>query len=383
MVPALKSTFAFPKVPEGTGRMNIEPATAQPAAASLAEGKPESAGSKLTRRYWGLVLGSVGVVYGDIGTSPIYAFRESLTHAGRHAPQRLEVFGVVSLILWSLILIVTIKYVLFLMRADNRGEGGTLSLLALIEAKLGKRTQLLFFLGIAGAALFYGDAVITPAISVLSAVEGLQEVTHVFDPFIVHITLVVLIGLFLAQSNGTSAVAALFGPVMVVWFFAIGAIGFLNIQHDPWILQSVSPVYGVQFLVHHGRLGFLVLGSVFLAITGAEALYADMGHFGRGANPRGVARAGSAGSRALLSWAGRGRSRAAGYFARSVLLVLSECAPVADGYSGDSRDRYREPGRHHRSLLAHPAGHSTRPSTAARNSTHVSHATWGRSSSRA
>ncbi|MFZ1991029.1 MAG: potassium transporter Kup [Alphaproteobacteria bacterium] len=233
------------------------------------------------RHYWALVLGSIGVVYGDIGTSPIYAFRESLSHVAHDGLARSEVLGVCSLILWALILIVTIKYVLFLSFADNKGEGGTLSLLALAEAVIGKRTMILFLLGIAGAALFYGDAMITPAISVLSAVEGLELVTPDLKPYILLITLAILIGLFMAQSRGTSAVASLFGPVMVLWFLVIGVMGLRHIGDNPAILMAFSPTYGISFLLSNGIIGFVVLGAVFLAVTGAEALYADMGHFGR------------------------------------------------------------------------------------------------------
>ena len=232
-------------------------------------------------RFWGLVLGSIGVVYGDIGTSPIYALRESLVHVAGDGLTRSEVLGVVSLVIWTLTLIVTVKYVLFISRADNNGEGGTLSLLALVENAIGKRTALLLFLGIAGAALFFGDSLITPAISVLSAVEGLDLVTHEFTPFVLPITLVILIVLFSVQSRGTSAVAALFGPVMSVWFAAIAALGVMHIMDDPRIFVALSPTYGIQFLFRHGFTAFFVLGSVFLAVTGAEALYMDLGHFGR------------------------------------------------------------------------------------------------------
>ncbi|MBL8575348.1 MAG: potassium transporter Kup [Hyphomicrobiaceae bacterium] len=229
---------------------------------------------------WVMALGSVGVVYGDIGTSPLYAFRESMHHLG-HAPAREEVLGVVSLLIWSLTFIVTLKYVLFLMRADNKGEGGTLSLLALAQQALGGRTNFIFIMGIAGAALFYGDSIITPAISVLSAVEGLKLVTPVFDPYIVPITMAILIGLFSVQSRGTGAVARWFGPITALWFVLMAIGGVMHIGDDLGIFWAFNPWYAVHFLFSHGLLGFIVLGSVFLAVTGAEALYADMGHFGR------------------------------------------------------------------------------------------------------
>jgi KUP system potassium uptake protein len=192
-----------------------------------------------------------------------------------------EVLGVVSLLVWALIFIVTIKYVFFLMRADNKGEGGTLSLLALAEGSLGRRTLFVFVLGAAGAALFYGDAIITPAISVLSAVEGLKLVTPVFEPYVLPLTVVILVVLFAVQSSGTGAVAAWFGPITAVWFLAIAATGLAHIFDDPGIFLAFDPRYAIDFLLNEGLVGFIVLGSVFLAVTGAEALYADMGHFGR------------------------------------------------------------------------------------------------------
>ncbi len=235
--------------------------------------------------FWRLTLGSVGVVYGDIGTSPLYALKESLLHVADGAPPtRAEVIGVVSLIFWALILIVTIKYVLFLMRLDNKGEGGTVSLMALAEKAIGRRTGYVFLLGALGAALFYGDALITPAISVLSAVEGLGSVDGLkgrIDPWILPIGVGVLLGLFAVQSRGTGVMGAWFGPITLVWFLVIGLLGLYHISDDPGILSAISPVPAVAFLMQHAGLGFVVLGSVFLAVTGAEALYADMGHFGR------------------------------------------------------------------------------------------------------
>jgi KUP system potassium uptake protein len=229
-----------------------------------------------------MALGSIGVVYGDIGTSPLYAMREALLHTQEGGISREEVVGVTSLLLWALLLIVTAKYVLFLMRADNRGEGGTLSLMALAQSAIGRSTGLVFILGVAGAALFYGDAVITPAISVLSAIEGLKLVTPVFDNFVVPITVAILILLFLGQSHGTGRMAALFGPITLFWFLTIAALGLRQIGDDPAVLAAFNPVHAFAFLASHGGIGFVVLGSVFLAVTGAEALYADMGHFGRG-----------------------------------------------------------------------------------------------------
>ncbi len=229
-----------------------------------------------------MLVGSIGVVFGDIGTSPLYALRESLSHSVK-ADQLTEqaVLGALSLLIFALIFTVTIKYVLFLMRADNRGEGGTLALMALAESSLGNRSTIVFLLGAAGAALFSGDAIITPAISVLSALEGLELVTHRFSEFVMPITIVVLVMLFWAQSRGTARVAALFGPIMILFFLTIAVLGAMHIPDAPQVLAAFDPRQGLEFLIKHGWLGFAVLGSVFLGVTGAEALYADMGHFGR------------------------------------------------------------------------------------------------------
>ena len=233
-------------------------------------------------RFWVLTLGSVGVVYGDIGTSPLYALREALNHAAADGLDRIEVLGVVSLLLWALLLIVTVKYVLFLLRADNRGEGGTLALFALARSVRGRSSVALLVLGIAGAALFYGDAAITPAISVLSAVEGLELIAPDFHAWVLPVTVVIVVALFAVQRHGTGAMAALFGPVTAIWFVTMAAMGALHIADDPGIVAAFDPRYAVSFLGTHGVGGLVVLGAVFLAVTGAEALYADMGHFGRG-----------------------------------------------------------------------------------------------------
>jgi KUP system potassium uptake protein len=237
--------------------------------------------------FWGLTLGSIGVVYGDIGTSPLYALREAVVAASgtnHEAIPRETILGVVSLILWALFVIVTLKYVLILLRADNNGEGGTLTLMALASravTRVGRAASAVALLGIVSAALFYGDAVITPALSVLSAVEGLDVATPAFHDYVVPITVVILIVLFAFQSRGTAKVAALFGPITVVWFVAIAIPGFMWIARDPGVLWALNPAHGVAFLLHHGIIGFYTLGAVFLAVTGAEALYADLGHFGR------------------------------------------------------------------------------------------------------
>ncbi len=231
-------------------------------------------------RLLALTVGSIGVVYGDIGTSPLYAFREAVNAATvGGAPTRAAVLGVLSLILWSLIIIVTLKYVVVLLRADNNGEGGTLTLMALAQRAM--HSNWVVLLGIIGAALFFGDALITPAISVLSAIEGLNIATPAFDPYVVPLTLVILVALFSVQSHGTASVATFFGPVMCVWFVAIAASGIYHVAADPHVLLAFNPVYGISFLASHGVIGLFTLGAVFLAVTGAEALYADLGHFGK------------------------------------------------------------------------------------------------------
>ena len=246
------------------------------------QGQEPETGANGKRQFWALTLGSVGVVYGDIGTSPLYAFREALAHtASREAITEPMVLGVLSLILWSLILIVSIKYVAIVLRADNNGEGGALSLMALARRAMAKRSSIVLGLGILGAALFYGDAVITPAISVLSSVEGLKLVTPIFDPYVVPITIGIILGLFLVQSRGTAKVAKFFGPITAVWFVTLAVIGASHIADEPAVLLAFNPVYAVEFLIEHQVVGFIALGSVLLAATGAESLYADLGHFGR------------------------------------------------------------------------------------------------------
>src|SRR5689334_10634563 len=229
-----------------------------------------------------LVLGALGVVYGDIGTSPLYSMRQSLVEHGETTSE--AILGSASLIVWALVLVVTVKYVFVIMRADNRGEGGLLALTALTLRNTPDASCLrpwIMAAGLVGAALFYGDGVITPAISVLSAVEGLKVATPLFDPYVVPIALVLLVGLFVVQSRGTAVVGGLFGPVMVVWFTVLAVLGIWSILRQPHVLLALNPYYGVSVLVEHPGRGFLMLGSVFLAVTGTEALYADMGHFGR------------------------------------------------------------------------------------------------------
>jgi KUP system potassium uptake protein len=239
-------------------------------------------GSSAPSNNLALAVASIGVVYGDIGTSPLYAFRVAVVAAAGDGPITHDaVLGVLSLILWALTIVVTLKYVLILLRADNNGEGGTLALTALATRVFGRRTALLFMLGMIGAAMFYGDSVITPAISVLSAVEGLKLATPAFEHAILPVTVVILIGLFAVQSHGTARVASWFGPVMLIWFLALGIIGIAHLSDDPHVFAAANPVYAIRFLAEHGFIGLVTLGFVFLAVTGGEALYADLGHFGR------------------------------------------------------------------------------------------------------
>ncbi len=229
-----------------------------------------------------LAFASIGVVFGDIGTSPLYAMREALHHVtAAGGDLRLSVLGVVSLLIWALLIVVTLKYVVMLMRADNRGEGGILSLVVLVEKLLGRKGTFIVGLGIIGAAFFFGDAMITPAMSVLSAIEGLKVINPVFEPFVVPLTLAVLLTLFLFQYKGTGGVAKVFAPVTFVWFIIIAIVGLRHIADDIEIFLALNPAYGITMLLQHPGLALLVFGGVFLAVTGGEALYADMGHFGK------------------------------------------------------------------------------------------------------
>ncbi|MFA7268200.1 MAG: potassium transporter Kup [Sterolibacterium sp.] len=236
-------------------------------------------------RLGALSVGALGVVYGDIGTSPLYAFKEvfvSIHHPLQITPD--NVLGILSLIFWSLMLVVTLKYVSFILRADNKGEGGIMALMALALRNTGthsRRRNVIITLGLFGAALFYGDGAITPAISVLSAVEGLEVATPAFKPYVIPITLSVLVGLFLLQRRGTGSVGAMFGPVMMTWFAVLAVLGVINIAVEPSVIGALNPLKGLSFLLQNPAIGFFSLGAVVLVLTGGEALYADMGHFGR------------------------------------------------------------------------------------------------------
>jgi KUP system potassium uptake protein len=248
--------------------------------ADVQAAEPEQSGM------WKLALGALGVVYGDIGTSPLYAVRECFDPAHGLAPTSANVLGILSLVTWALILVVVVKYLFFVLRADNQGEGGILALLALVArpmdtAKPARSRMVLILLGLFGAALLYADGMITPAISVLGAIEGLRVATPVFEHWVVPITAAILIALFLVQRRGTAGIGAIFGPATLVWFIAIAAAGLPWIVRMPEVLAALNPGHAVTFLVQHGVHGFLLLGSVVLVVTGSEALYADMGHFGR------------------------------------------------------------------------------------------------------
>lgn len=242
----------------------------------------EAQEAPITTGFWALTLGSIGVVFGDIGTSPLYAFREAVGAAAQGQPiTRAIVLGVLSLILWALFVVVTAKYVLLLLRADNNGEGGTLSLMALGQRALGRRSWPLLVLGVIGASMFIGDSMITPAISVLSAVEGLKLAAPELEHYVVPLTVCILVVLFSVQRIGTARVASAFGPVMIAWFCSLAMMGLVHISDDPSVLAAINPLYGIEFLLSHGTVGMVTLGAVFLAVTGGEALYADLGHFGR------------------------------------------------------------------------------------------------------
>ncbi|UCE66129.1 MAG: potassium transporter Kup [Candidatus Zixiibacteriota bacterium] len=230
-----------------------------------------------------LSLAALGVVFGDIGTSPLYAVRECFHGEYGIEVSSANIFGVLSLIFWTLIIVVTVKYLTFILRADNNGEGGVIALVSLIKSgnhNKKKRRLVLVAIGLFAASLLYGDGMITPAISVLSAVEGLKVVTPFFEPYIIHITVIILTCLFLIQKRGTAGVGAIFGPVMVLWFSILAVLGITQIVRHPGILLAISPLYAIEFLLNNHLHGFLVLGAVFLVVTGAEAIYADMGHFG-------------------------------------------------------------------------------------------------------
>ena len=253
---------------------------AQIQAAATHSADPDSAASH--GKFWALYVGCIGVVYGDIGTSPLYAFKEAYAVAKEHGTAGIDaILGILSLIVWTLLLIVTLKYVLILLRADNKGEGGTFALMALGQSVAQRSHTLILVLGVVGASFFYGDAVITPAISVLSAVEGLKLVAPQMEAVVLPLTIAILFMLFAVQSRGTEKVARFFGPITLIWFIALAVGGLIHIVDDLRVFQALNPLLGVQFVMTHGVIGLAVMGLIFLVVTGAEALYADLGHFGR------------------------------------------------------------------------------------------------------
>ncbi len=274
---------------------------------------PHAAAAATTERSWkrdsALTLGALGVVFGDIGTSPLYAMRETVLATGGAIPGQTAIFGALSLILWALIIIVTLKYVVLIMRADNNGEGGVLALATLAHRspRIGRRVKAMIGFGaILGLALFYGDGMLTPAISVLSAVEGLTVGRHSLEPLVLPLSLVILVGLFLIQSRGTARIGRLFGPVMVIWFAVLAVLGISWIVRAPVILTAINPWYAIRLVTTEPWTAFVALGSVVLAVTGCEALYADMGHFGR--RPIRLAWIGVALPALMLNYFGQGAS---------------------------------------------------------------------------
>ena len=299
------------------------------------------------------LLAVLGIVYGDIGTSPLYALKASLAHFTATGTHELEIMGVLSLMFWALVLTVTLKYVLLIMRADNNGEGGILALMALAQrgTKAVRIRQMLGLLGISGACLFFGDGVITPAISVLSAVEGLQVVYPQFHYVVVPISIAVIVALFAVQIKGTGQIGRVFGPIMAVWFGSLAALGIAQIAQNPTVLTAVSPHYAFQLCQAHGWLAFVTLGSVVLAVTGAEALYADMGHFG--AQPIRIAWLWFVLPALVLNYFGQGALvlRSPSALENPFYLLAPGLAAAAARVPVDGGDRDRQPGDDLRRLL--------------------------------
>ena len=304
-------------------------------------------------------LAALGIVYGDIGTSPLYAFKQAATSGGTLSPETIT--GIVSLILWSLIMIISVKYAILIMRADNHGEGGIVALLALLDARHAPprtgRASLLV-VGLVGAALLYGDGVITPAISVLSAVEGLKVDAPQLARFVVPVSVLILIGLFLVQRKGTGFIGNIFGPAMLLWFAVIGVLGLFGIFRAPAILAALSPFSALSYLIHaEPAIGFAVLGAAFLAVTGGEAMYADMGHFGRPADPARLVRHRSTLPRSELFRTRRAVAVRPGRDRQSVLSAGTQMGSLSHGGVCHGGDHHRVAGHHIGGLLPHPAIH--------------------------
>ena len=323
-----------------------------------------------------LTLSALGVVYGDIGTSPLYAFRESfLGHGHELQVTEANIVGVLSLIFWSLVFVIGIKYVVFVMRADNQGEGGILaptSLVTRVRSLTDRRRWILILIGLLGAALFYGDGMITPAISVLSAVEGTEVATEAFDGFVVPIAVAILVGLFAIQKRGTASIGRLFGPVMVVWFSTLAVLGTVQVVANPAIVRALDPRYA-GFFAHNGIKGFLALGSVFLVVTGGEALYADTGHFGR--RPIAIGWFSFVFPALLLNYFGQGAMLLGepGSIDNPLLPPGARLGRPAARRARDGGDDHRLAGPDIRRLLPHDASGAARLLAAGGDPAHVAH----------
>ena len=318
-------------------------------------------------------VGALGVVFGDIGTSPLYAFKTALAALGTGQPSVDDVLGLLSLVVWALTLSVTLKYVTVVLRADNDGEGGILALITLLNlhrsTALPKRV--LLGIGLFGAAMLFGDGMLTPAISVLSAVEGLQVFTPSMQTLVVPLTVGILLALFVSQRFGTEGIGRFFGPVMLVWFATIGVFGVIEMANHPSVLLALNPIYGIKLLMHHTRLAGEILGAVFLVLTGGEALYADLGHFGRKAISR--AWLVVAMPAIMLNYFGQGALVLSNPLAAAnpVLRARAQIRRHRDGGAGDGGDHHREPGDHHGLLQPRQAGGRDRLSAADGHALHL------------
>ena len=325
-----------------------------------------------------LSLAALGVVYGDIGTSPLYAFKEAFTGAHALAPTEPNVLATLSAMFWAMMLIISVKYVWVMLKFDNDGEGGVLALTALANRTTKGSAHwkmLIVAAGIFAAALFYGDALITPAISVLSAVEGLSVATPAFETYIIPITVGVLTGLFFIQRHGTGSMGKLFGPVTLLWFAALAILGAISIAQNPLVLNAINPMYAINFALEHPAGMFMLLSAVFLALTGGEALYADMGHFGRQAGAAGLVWPGLPGAAHQLFRPGRTGAALGGCHPESVLSAVAGLVHVAAGRTGHRGNRDRVAGHHLRRLFDDAAGHAHGLSAAPVHPAHLRFAT--------
>ena len=370
-------TEARPPQPPSSGKGDGADAPSSPVPPSPggpASHPPDKGGHGHAANPWVLVVGALGVVYGDIGTSPLYAIKECFSPENPHhiAASPANVLGVLSLVFWSLTMVIVVKYLTFIMRADNHGEGGILALLALIPQRKGSEGPgFLLMLALFGTALLYGDGVITPAISVLSAVEGLEVATSARKPVVLPLTIAILLGLFVVQRRGTAGIGRVFGPMTLVWFAVIAVLGARQILASPDVLLAIDPRHAIRFFVQNGGHGFLVLGSVVLVVTGGEALYADMGHFGR--RPIRFAWYAIVFPALLLNYFGQGALLLArpGRGKQSVLRARPVVGALPGGRDRDGRHRRRVAGPHLRRVLAHAAGGAARLLAARHDRPHV------------